>query len=300
MPQIPYKKEKITTALLLAAGTGSRLKPFTNFSPKCLTEINGIPILERLVRTLERHDFQRLVVVTGHLSQSIKDFLDGLSMDMDVIYIHNSKYLTTNNIYSLWLARNLMQKSFLLVECDLIFDTNLLEEMLVPNRMAISKIKPWMKGTTVAINTAKQVTNFYVEHSPDVDTSIYKTVNIYSIDLSSWNQIIDRLEQQILSGQVNDYYETVFEKMVADGSLSFKSVLFNAERWCEVDTVKDLHLAERIFSSLLEPVYLGQNQSSPSRLFSNAKFPLADPRSSLKSNQPHKGVEGATRVPKNK
>ncbi len=59
------RKESISTALLLAAGSGCRLRPVTDDQPKCLTEIDGIPILERLVDRLCQQGFQRLVVVVG-------------------------------------------------------------------------------------------------------------------------------------------------------------------------------------------------------------------------------------------
>ena len=98
------REARVTTACLLAAGTGSRLRPITHSIPKCLTEINGIPILERLISCLRDQGFKRLVVVTSHLEQSIREFLDRYAGEMIVEYVHNPIYETTNNIYSLWLA----------------------------------------------------------------------------------------------------------------------------------------------------------------------------------------------------
>ena len=69
-------RDRIRTALLLAAGTGSRLQPLTDDSPKCLTEVNETTILERLVRGLRAWEFERLVVVVGHLDDCVRDFLD--------------------------------------------------------------------------------------------------------------------------------------------------------------------------------------------------------------------------------
>ena len=70
------ESDHITTAVLLAAGTGSRLQPLTNDAPKCLSEVNGTAILERLVRCLCDNGFQRLVVVVGYLDHRVRDFLD--------------------------------------------------------------------------------------------------------------------------------------------------------------------------------------------------------------------------------
>ena len=90
--------ERVTTALLLAAGTGSRLRPLTLDAPKCLTEVGGTPILGRLVDNLRSQGISRLVVVTGYLDHCIREFLQEYSPDMHVEYIFNPAYQTTNNI----------------------------------------------------------------------------------------------------------------------------------------------------------------------------------------------------------
>ena len=149
-------RENISTALLLAAGTGSRLQPITNDIPKCLARVNEAPLLEHLVQRLHQYGFKRLVVVVGYLEQSIRDLLDEIAGNLTVVYIISPQYETTNNIYSLWLAREIIQEPFMLIESDLIFTPPLLEYMLSPDRIAISHILPWMKGSTVTIS----------EHSP--------------------------------------------------------------------------------------------------------------------------------------
>ena len=144
---------RITTACLLAAGTGSRLQPLTHSIPKCLTEINGRPILERLISCLREQGFKRLVVVVGHLEQCIRKFLDDCAGDLVIEYVRNPLYRTTNNIYSLWLAGSEIQESFLLIESDLIFEASLLDGLLIPDKIAVSRILPWMNGTTIAMDS---------------------------------------------------------------------------------------------------------------------------------------------------
>ena len=134
---------RITTALLLAAGTGSRLLPLTKESPKCLTMVNEISILARLVENLRLQGFKKLVVVTGHLSLIIKDFLGTKCNGMDIEYVHSPLYKTTNNIYSLWTVREKMTEPFVLIESDLVFDASLLNEMVYPDRLAVASIDEW-------------------------------------------------------------------------------------------------------------------------------------------------------------
>jgi len=154
-------KEPVTTALLLAAGTGSRLYPISKNAPKCLTLVSGVSILERLVSNLSLHGFKRLVVVTGYLEECIKDFLGTQIGDITIDYIFSPLYETTNNIYSLWMAREIIDEPFLLLESDLVFDESLLKKMRYPDRIALAKMQPWMNGTYVTINEAKQVEAFF-------------------------------------------------------------------------------------------------------------------------------------------
>ena len=76
----------------------------------------------------------------------------------------------------------------------------------------------------------------------------YKTVNLYSISLNSWNRIVERLTRYVSESRLNDYYEAVFAEMVADGTLSFDAVFFDADQWYEIDTMSDLYAAEDLFT----------------------------------------------------
>ena len=79
------------------------------------------------------------------------------------------------------------------------------------------------------------------------DTRQYKTVNLYSLSLHSWNKIEERLGRYVAAGRLGEYYEAVFAEMVADGTLSFDAVFFDADRWYEIDTRADLRAAENLF-----------------------------------------------------
>lgn len=244
-----YKTKRITTALLLAAGAGTRLLPLTQKEPKCLTIVNEISILERLIESLKQHDFKRLVVVTGHFENRIRRFLENRAGNLVIEYVFSPLYKTTNNIYSLWLARKMIDEPFLLIESDLVFDPSLLTDMLYPDRIAIAHMKPWLNGSTVTLNQTNQIDAFHSDAVNGSNKKRYKTVNIYSLSLSSWYCVVEILNRYVLAGRVSDYYEAVFKQLVAEGRLSFQAVFFDNKLWYEIDTLEDLKSAERIFSS---------------------------------------------------
>jgi NDP-sugar pyrophosphorylase family protein len=243
---------QIRTALLLAAGLGSRLAPLTDKVPKCLVAMSGVPILERLVRSLDNHGFERLVIVTGYKAGAIRDYLGQRFGGIAVEYLASPLFETTNNIYSLWLARQLIDEPFLLVESDVVFDEQLLEPLLQPGSIAVSRQLPWMGGTTVTLDAGGNVDAFYPpppgvygEHC--TDAGHFMAVNICSLSRETWGEVGERLDAHVAAGQTGAFYETVFEEMAAEGAMAPAAVIFPAERWYEIDTLSDLAAAELVF-----------------------------------------------------
>ncbi|TNG03574.1 MAG: phosphocholine cytidylyltransferase family protein [Gammaproteobacteria bacterium] len=290
---------RITTALLLAAGTGSRLHPLTLDAPKCLTEVGGEPMLGRLVGNLRLQGIKRLVVVTGYLDHRIREFLQNNAADLQVDYVFNPVYKTTNNIYSLWLAREIIDEPFILIESDLVFEESLLEAMLTPDKIAISNILPWMNGTVVEINNEEAVTAFHVGHNVN-DALLYKTVNIYSLSLQSWHRAIERLDRFIADGRVGEYYEIVFADMVADSTIVFDAVFFDENKWYEIDTMLDLQQAELMFpsTSLVASAVCRLGPLQNIRVSENNSMAVPSHYSGKNSNSPAEDVK--TVVPLNK
>jgi choline kinase len=245
-------RAQVRTALLLAAGLGSRLAPLTDAAPKCLVSVGGVPILERLARALDSHGFERLVIVTGYKADMIRDYLGESLGGIAIEYIVSPLFETTNNIYSLWLARHLIDEPFLLVESDLVFDEHLLAPLLQPGRIAVSRQLPWMGGTTVTLDGDGNVNAFYPQ-PPGVygqhctDSGHFMAVNICSLARDTWGAVCERLDQHVAAGQTGCFYESVFEEMAGDGSMAPAAVIFPAERWYEIDTPADLDAAELVF-----------------------------------------------------
>jgi choline kinase/SAM-dependent methyltransferase len=157
------------------------------------------------------------------------------------------EYATTNNIYSLWVAREHIRAPFVLIESDLVFDSHLLGLLRVSNRIAVARYRSHMRGTTVSFDDSGRVEAFAVG-AVNGARRAYKTVNLYSLSLPIWQEVSRRLEHRIASGRVHDYYEVVFAEMAAEGLLPFEAVHFDDGRWCEIDTPQDLVAAEQLFS----------------------------------------------------
>src|SRR5688572_12693661 len=91
-------------AVVLAAGTGSRLRPLTDSVPKCLLEVGGRSILDRLLADLAEAGVERAVIVTGYLGPKIAEHLRHTPPPLTVDFAQNAAYETTNNAASLLVA----------------------------------------------------------------------------------------------------------------------------------------------------------------------------------------------------
>ena len=107
-------------AVILAAGMGKRLGEFTKNNTKCMVEVCGKALIDRVLTQLSSLDLSRVVIVVGYEGQRLIDHIgDRYDDRLKIEYIHNPVYDRTNNIYSLALAKEkLLEDDTLLLESD--------------------------------------------------------------------------------------------------------------------------------------------------------------------------------------
>ncbi len=112
-------------AVILAAGSGSRLRPVIGPYPKCLAAVGEKTLIERQLDTLRDHGIGAITVVVGYRSDAIEPVCG-----RDVHFVYNRDYATTNSLYSLWLARDLLSEGFVVLNSDVLFHPHLLTRLL--------------------------------------------------------------------------------------------------------------------------------------------------------------------------
>lgn len=172
-------------AIILAAGMGKRLGALTQNNTKCMVEVNGVSLIDRTLTQLSKLLLSRVIIVIGYKGENLRNYVGDEYKGLKVEYIDNPVYDTTNNIYSLSLAKEELQKDdTLLIESDLIFDDTLFPMIVnneYPNLALVAKYETWMDGTMVRIDDDNNIVNFVPKEAfryEDVDV-YYKTVNIY-------------------------------------------------------------------------------------------------------------------------
>ena len=246
----------VRKAIILAAGVGDRLQPFTQQFPKCLAPVCDVPILVSTLTHLSDVGVSEVVIVVGHHKEKIYERVGDTFQAVKVTYIESEKYESTNNIYSLWLAREHLAEDVLLLEADVLFERRLLERMLSHESgslAAVSRHQTWMSGTVVSVNKSGNIQALMDarEQGSDFDYSkVFKTVNIYLFRGDFLRRyFVPHLEAYIASGEIDEYYEVILHAMAHRGKHDLCAVQCDDLRWYEIDDESDRLAAEYLFST---------------------------------------------------
>src|SRR5919204_4094071 len=244
-------------AVVLAAGMSTRLGGAAD-EPKPLLSVGGVPVLHRAVDNLRSIGVQQIVVVLGHraekLSSSLDDFLSQSgSREIAVEYVVSDRYRTTNNVYSLWLAREHLRDDVYLLDGDVVFDADLLRvleraegECLV----AVRPYEPGMTGTMATLdeeNRVVRMVDFRDGRTPMAGA--YKTASIHLLRESFLQEeFAPGLDRFVAEGRVHEFYEAVIADTIEGGRNDVRGVDCGHLRWSEIDDVDDWTRAEYVFS----------------------------------------------------
>ena len=242
-------------AIILAAGMGKRLGDLTKDNTKCMVKVNGVPLIDRLLTQLSRFSLVKVIIVIGYEGKKLRDYIGQEYKGLAIEYIENSIYNTTNNIYSLSLAKQQLQEDdTLLIESDLIFEDSLFDMILNspdPNVALVDKYETWMDGTMVHLDEENNIVNFVPKKTfkySDV-SSYYKTVNVYKFSKEfSRSKYVRFLEAYSIAWGNNEYYEQVLRVITLLDNTDLKALPLTGEKWYEIDDVQDLDIAETLFA----------------------------------------------------
>lgn len=242
-------------AIILAAGMGKRLQFLTRSNTKCMVEVNGVTLIDRMLHQLEKYELKRIVIVVGYEGQKLIDFIKTLNIKTPIEYVNNPIYDKTNNIYSLSLAKkHLCEDDTLLFESDIIFEDAVIDALLDDPRdtlALVDKYESWMDGTCVKINENDEIKAFVPGKHFDFNeiSSYYKTVNIYKFSrhFSEVYYVPFLNAYQTALGE-NEYYEQVLRVITMLDEPAIKAKCLNGQAWYEIDDIQDLDIASSMFS----------------------------------------------------
>ena len=248
-------------SIILAAGLGSRLGELTKECTKCMVKINGITLIERMLRQLDRYGMDRIIIVTGYKGDILKDYVQNLRINTPVVFVDNSDYRHTNNIYSLWLTREFLEEmDSLVLESDMIFEDRVIEKMLAIDNGCgtfVASPRPWMDGSIVKLDKDNNIVYFVDdEEVKRIDPSYYhKIVSIYKFKKRYVSEkYMTYLNEYVKKNKDNNLYESLLKVIDLDVEKKIPAEILDEEQWYEINDIQDMDIAESMFADGNEKV----------------------------------------------
>ncbi len=229
-------------ALILNSGLGTRMGVLTSQHPKCMTEIYGNEtILSRQLRQLNDYDINDVVITTGYGEDVLKQYIDSLNISVSISFVNNDEFKSTNYIYSIYCARDLLDDDIILIHGDLVYENSVLEDVLSSKEsvMIVSSTESLPEKDFKAVINEERISAIGV----DFFENSYSAQPLYKLNRADWSVWLKEICKYCEVGNVNVYAENAFND-VSDNCCIFPFDIH--ERLCkEIDTPDDLDYVKK-------------------------------------------------------
>lgn len=234
-------------AVILAAGMARRLRPLTDDRPKCLLEVGGRTLLARTVDAIVQAGVSEIVVVTGYRGQMIAGFLARHYAALTVHIVDNPIYDTTNNIYSLWLARHHADgREFLLLDSDILLDARLVARVAATTSSSLAVCAHELGEEEMKVVAGADGTACEISKTCDPRAAMGESVGVEHIMPAYSTALYAELDQMMnAEGLRSVFYEQAFQRL-ADRGLRLTAVDTTDLKSMELDTPADFEAANRM------------------------------------------------------
>ncbi|MEA1910277.1 MAG: phosphocholine cytidylyltransferase family protein [Spirochaetota bacterium] len=234
----------IRTAVILAAGLGSRLGERTSSAPKAFLDFQGESLIIRSIRRMEKAGINKVFIGVGYLADFFKD-LENTFPDISFIFFENEQYSSTGSMYTFYCGRHVIDKDFLLFESDLLYEPYALSSLMEDSRTDIV-LASGFTSSRDEVWIEKDSKDFLIEMSKkkeDLSVVNGELVGITKLSIDAARTLFKLVEPLfenspkmdyeaalVLLGKTRDVYVKVVEDLA----------------WCEIDNEEHLKRAEKI------------------------------------------------------
>jgi choline kinase len=222
-------------AIILAAGRGGRLSGTTGSLPKCLARVGTSTLIERQVAALRACGVDDITTVAGYRSPDVRRVC-GASVNI----VHNPRFASTNSLYSLWLARDLLADGFVVLNGDVLFHEQLMDDLLTARYEDALLVDA--RGTRAYSDEEMKVRirgGRVVEIAKTIDPAEADGENIGIGKFGSTGAalLVDEMSRLVSAGAVRDWLPAAF------GAFCCQRPLYAVESrgfpWIEIDFPED-------------------------------------------------------------
>ncbi|TCD27792.1 CTP--phosphocholine cytidylyltransferase [Pedobacter psychrodurus] len=241
-------------AIILAAGTGTRLMPYTEACPKPLIKINGVPIIERQIDFIRAIGIRDIYVVTGHLHQQFEYLKEKYGVQL----VYNPEYYSYNNIYSFYLCREYFGDTWIF-EGDVFLYKNFLQPDISDSTYFSGKKQILQPEWELIFNDSNILVDILIHADPSLAKKDEVPVNVMC-GVSFWNKasakvILKALDKKVslfLQGQKSNLGSQYWDQLVAENldRLKIKIKTIRSGDWTEIDCEHDFPKQEELSQTM--------------------------------------------------
>ena len=242
-------------AVILAAGTGSRLRPLTIDQPKACVTVDSVPIAEHQLRAYDAAGFETVYVVTGYMAGRIESLCERLSTELsvDIEPLHNEAFANTDNMYSLYCAREAVGgEPFVLSNGDVVFEPGVLDRLAaIDDHSAIAVDTDQYDPEAMKITTDEEGVVDGISKDISAEAAAGTSIDCYRFSAATSATLFDRIVRRIeIDEEYTSWTELALDELVSSGAHDVRPVDIEGADWVEIDERADLLAADRTFSSL--------------------------------------------------
>jgi 2-aminoethylphosphonate-pyruvate transaminase len=232
--------KSIDTAVILAAGLGSRLGDLKKNKPKAFVEVGGATLIDRSIQLLIAKGINRIIIGTGYLNEAFDELTQRYSQ---VVTFKNAIYDKTGSMYTLYILQELIKNSFLLLEGDLLYEPMALDYILEDsNENIILASDATLSGDEVFIQSDSQgLLEGMSKDKSKLKHISGELVGISKLTLNALESMVSFAEKQYNKHDFHIHYEDAMVGISKEVALHVKVVEDMA--WCEIDDPSHLQRA---------------------------------------------------------
>jgi choline kinase len=240
----------LPVVLILAAGAGRRLAPLTDDRPKPMVEIDGEPILRRMLAGLAAAGFRHVAIVTGHRAELIDAFLDSNPSDLSIRRLWNPSYATTNTVGSFAFAGDALADGFCLLNGDLVFDPSVLVDLAVAGSGVhlVTDLDEPLGDEEMKVQVDDRGCAIQISKKLKAESCVGEFTGISRFDPPAAALMIEAARRLVSTGRADAYYEDAFN-LVA-GSMEANLLPTRGRAWTEIDDLADYERAIGVVRSV--------------------------------------------------
>ena len=234
--------------VILSAGMGTRLMPLTKEIPKTMLEINGMTLLERMIRNCIDAGINKFIVIVGYNMEKVTELCPQIAekYDIEIKAIANEKYDITNTSVSTYLASKFIEENdlddFVLINGDNVVDPKIISNIVASNNtgMIIDNFKELNEESFKLIINS-------IGKGLDIPSSTGEFIGVSKVvsdDVAEFNRILESLIEE----DPQNYYDFAFKDLSIIKTIDF--VLTNGLKWTEIDDHNDWEKAQILVREL--------------------------------------------------